>query len=612
MKQYKHNTPEETVNKIRGILSSIDILLLEKHIINSNRYSCRVSIGNNGLADLNIGTNGKGRSFEYSLASGYAEFAERLQNRILLDAHRMVSDKTFNSFSFANDANAAVKYTFAPEEKEINPEDFSPVVKREIRRCCRVSDDTPMSKIFQTKNEDDGEVCIPFYDDQNQTEEWFPINFVLRVTGSNGMASGNTPKEAVLQAICEVFERYVIRELYYKNITPPEIPLSEFKGTDIYDRLVEYKATTGHELIIKDCSLGIGLPAVGLAIIDRESQSYYFKVGVDFVPSVALERCFTETFQGRKKLDGLPYNFTDYNNDKYKTAGELEDNLMKLFVTGTGVWPSCVVLGGGEPTYPFKGFDPAYGQSNKQDYEIARRLIRNNGSSLYIRDNSVLGFPSYFVLVPGMSEITERNPLDPSYQFRESMLNLEEINHLGRLTPEMARSIMVGIKENYDLIKSEDFKLKHVLVYNVNKDLCDLEINMLAALLSCYLGNMDDCVKYLTSYLKGKDKGTYRYYYACLDYLKTRNALNPETALKTVALLYGEELAAEVAGDFKDNRAIFQYYKLPNCPDCDKCRLVDECRNRQIQTIKRKITEIELKNNIRQINLKEALSNDEE
>ena len=98
----------------------------------------------------------------------------------------------------------------------------------------------------------------------------------------------------------------------------------------------------------------------------------------------------------------------------------------------------------------------------------------------------------------------------------------------------------------------------------------------------------------------------------CLDYLKTRNALNPETALKTVALLYGEELAAEVAGDFKDNRAIFQYYKLPNCPDCDKCRLVDECRNRQIQTIKRKITEIELKNNIRQINLKEALSNDEE
>ena len=77
-------------------------------------------------------------------------------------------------------------------------------------------------------------------------------------------------------------------------------------------------------------------------------------------------------------------------------------------------------------------------------------------------------------------------------------------------------------------------------------------------------------------------------------------------------LLYGEELAAEVAGDFKDNRAIFQYYKLPNCPDCDKCRLVDECRNRQIQTIKRTITEIELKNNIRQINLKEALSNDEE
>jgi len=611
MKQYKHNTPEETVNKIRGILSGIDILLLEKHFINSNRYSCRVSIGNNGLADLNIGTNGKGRSFEYSLASGYAEFAERLQNRILLDAHRMVSDKTFNIYSFSNDAKEELSYTFAPEEKAIKPEDLSPVVQKEIRKLCRVGDDLPISTFFPNAKNGEGEICIPFYDDQNQTEEWFPINFVLRVTGSNGMASGNTPKEAVLQAICEVFERYAIRELYYRKITPPEIPLSEFRGTEIYDRLMEYKEATGHELIVKDCSLGIGLPAVGLAIIDRESQSYYFKVGVDFVPSIALERCFTETFQGRKTLDGLPYDFTDYNNDKYKTPAELEGNLLNLFVTGTGVWPAAVILGG-EPSYPFKGFDPSYGQSNKQDFEIARRLIRDNGCTLYIRDNSVLGFPSYFVLVPGMSEITERDPLDTTYRFTETMTNLEEINHLGRLTPEMAQDILNGIKDNYNLIKSEDFRLKHVLVYNVNKDLCDLELDMLASLLSCYLGDMEGCVKYLAAYLQGKDKGVYRYYYACLDYLKTCNALNAETARKTVSLLYGEDLAREIAEDFKDPHAIFQYYKLPNCPDCDNCRLVDECRNRQILTIKKKIKAIELKRNIHQIDLKDELTNDDE
>ena len=611
MKQYKHNTPEETVNKIRGILSGIDILLLERHFINSNRYSCRVSIGNNGLADLNIGTNGKGRSFEYSLASGYAEFAERLQNRILLDAHRMISDKTFGSFSFANDAKEDISYTFAPEEKVINPEDLSPVVKREVRKLCRVGDDVPFSKIFPRAKDGEAEICIPLYDVQNQTEEWFPFNFVLRITGSNGMASGNTPKEAILQAICEVFERYVIRELYYRNITPPDIPLSEFKGAEIYDRLMEYKEATGHELIVKDCSLGIGLPALGLAIIDRETQRYYFKVGVDFVPSIALERCFTETFQGRKTLDGLPYEFTDYNNEKYATSAEKVDNLLKLFVTGTGVWPSAVILGG-EPSYPFKGFDPSYGQSNKQDFEICLRLIKDNGCTLYIRDNSVLGFPSYFVLIPGMSEITDRDPLDSTFQFKRSMLNLEELNHLGRLTPEMAQSIMDGIKDNYNIIKSEGFELKHVLVYNVNKDLSDLEVDMLAALLSCYLGNMEDCIKYLSEYLKGKDKGTFRYYYACLDYLKTRNALNEETARKTVSLLYGEELAAEVAGDFKDNRAIFQYYRLPNCPNCNQCRLVEECRNKQILAIKRKMRAIELERNIHQIDLKEELSNDDE
>ena len=80
MKKYKAEAPICTIGKIRKILSDIGILLLEQHLIHDNFSSCRVTFGNNGLDKLNIGTNGKGRTFEYSLASGYAEFMERLEN----------------------------------------------------------------------------------------------------------------------------------------------------------------------------------------------------------------------------------------------------------------------------------------------------------------------------------------------------------------------------------------------------------------------------------------------------------------------------------------------------------------------------------------------------
>lgn len=53
-----------------------------------------------------------------------------------------------------------------------------------------------------------------------------PIEFSLLLTGSNGMASGNTPKEAILQALCEIFERYAISEIYWNEYTPPTIPFS--------------------------------------------------------------------------------------------------------------------------------------------------------------------------------------------------------------------------------------------------------------------------------------------------------------------------------------------------------------------------------------------------
>lgn len=96
-KKYKATNPVSTVTRIKGILGKLGILTSESYVESPKFYSCRITVGNGKIRDLNIGTNGKGSTFEYSLASGYAEFMERLQNNMLLFARRFATEEFLNS-----------------------------------------------------------------------------------------------------------------------------------------------------------------------------------------------------------------------------------------------------------------------------------------------------------------------------------------------------------------------------------------------------------------------------------------------------------------------------------------------------------------------------------
>ena len=81
-RNYKTHKPITTINGIRHILSNIDCLTYEIAWQNifEGFHSVRVETIDG------FGTNGKGDSKEYALASAYGEFAERLQNNLHLGA----------------------------------------------------------------------------------------------------------------------------------------------------------------------------------------------------------------------------------------------------------------------------------------------------------------------------------------------------------------------------------------------------------------------------------------------------------------------------------------------------------------------------------------------
>ena len=100
LKPYKSADPMETVHRIRRILFENDIFVIEsvqKRDPLTGVCSCRIILGDEGLRELNIGSNGKGMNTRYALASAYAEFMERLQSGAMLWKVEGISDTLPNA-----------------------------------------------------------------------------------------------------------------------------------------------------------------------------------------------------------------------------------------------------------------------------------------------------------------------------------------------------------------------------------------------------------------------------------------------------------------------------------------------------------------------------------
>ena len=78
--KHKDRDPKSTIDGIVDMLEQADLHTKVRWTSHPFEGLCsnRVTI-----VGTNIGTNGKGTSEQYCLASGYAEFMERLQNNIL-------------------------------------------------------------------------------------------------------------------------------------------------------------------------------------------------------------------------------------------------------------------------------------------------------------------------------------------------------------------------------------------------------------------------------------------------------------------------------------------------------------------------------------------------
>lgn len=388
--------PRETVDTIKDILNHLGInaFIKDEFTIKGICYSVRLEFKSiNGL-----GVNGKGITKDLALASAYAEFMERLQSGFLIKEHflrkvRVKSDK-HKSYLGQNGIQLFLKES-----------SFDDTYQECVLDMCK------NNRIF-----DEGEV---YFDILNNTNKVLPHRLINFFTHTNGLCSGNSSMEAISQGICEIFERYCIKEILLNNLLISNIKYN----LEIIDKI----EMLGFKCIIKDCTLNNKFPVIGIILLNNERDKYLFAVGADPDFNIAIYKCITEIFQGNdlQSIKNKMKNFA--NDDECINPGDL----LEYFSNNSFVIKKSFIKG------VFVNIPSVFKSalSTKNIYLYLLNLLKKENLNAYIKDLSFSKFYTYKVYIPTLSIVDYKTPKELMCykyynKFHEVVFNFKNINKL--------------------------------------------------------------------------------------------------------------------------------------------------------------------------------------
>lgn len=587
---YKAVDPVDTIERIEHIINALGIKLHKvyfgKHGITN---SVRVDMLIDEVTCLSVGTNGKGMDSNYALASAYGEFMERLQNKMLYFTTKY-SSKQFILYnnSLSDSSNPVLDFRYFPDEifKTISDEEL----------CFWGNKLLPFSTLFQTpvttKLYD--MPFLEFYNAMSDEIENLPYDLIRFASGSTGLCAGNTPQEAIVQGLNEIFERYVLQRIYIDKPILPTIHEDYFSGTSIFNRIEEVRNLKGWKFIIKDCSLNMGFPVIGLLIIDDKNSQYTFRLGADLSPVIALQRCFTEIFQGTDISDSIfiPFDVSE----KWDIPNEYNNNV----VNGRGKFPSCIFLNESSVNKFDTSLFPEYIDSIDGCFKSIFSWLQNHGYIVYIRDNSFLGFPSFHIYIPGLSDVDSR-----LFDIRSVLLERDEYYKIPceyRLK-HLSKNDAQNLIDKFIKTKQEVIQL---FPYS-NSSGNSIDKNLLIALLSCFVEDYDNAYLHMDKFLSNRCKviSQFIYYYAVRDYFALMSLNYTIIDIKQVLVLkYPDELVDEVLNDLRNYDDILKNFPFPECFDCANCPLNSQCIRKNLMKLEFNVQRLQKENRINQAGIR--------
>lgn len=573
--QGKECRPEQTVDRIQEILKRMDIET--EHVFTADVmescYSSRVTV--QGEMSAVYGTNGKGITREYCMASAYAEFMERLENRGfpysihacdregLMERYKR---RMFPVHNIEEDFDREGSYAswmmdYILENSGMPNHFFNrQLVKRFLGGNYEYQD---------------------FYHVQAGSYEKVPSLFAKLFTHSNGMAAGNTLEEAIVQAVSEILERVVQTRIMTEGITPPDIPADILaRYPHVRKILDEIKGTGIYEVYLKDCSLGGAYPVAACFMVDKENQTLGIRFGSHPNMGIALERTLTEAFQGRDMKQFTGSSWLSFDPQVCRNRS----NLLDTKKIGNGAYP-CEILGETK-SYTFKDWDYGTRYDNQELAEIMVDILVQQGHEVYIRDNSNLGFPAVYVVAAGASEIRccdllYLKEMKLSRDVMKSMIELEQMTR--EKVNDIIRLIQIKHHALMENTISSIYKLPfdhHFYTFN--------EVEFLLFVCYYYLEDYEKAEKALSACKVLPEE---------VEHVKTikkylsarRQGYSREKTLEILRTVCRHKLVEQVDEELKDSTRVFtKFYPVCRDFDCARCN-VSYCRYPGVKAFERKI-----------------------
>ena len=363
-------------------------------------------------------TNGKGSSKKACLASALGEYFERL------------SCNYFFADFYLGQQHGHSEFVHYPNERwfDTSSEQMPDgLMDDALWAYFDPNNELSSEKLFDT-NSGTGErgICaVPYQRLNDGALVYIPINIIANIFVSNGMSAGNTKNEARVQALSEVFERYVKNRIIAEGICLPEVPDAVLNRFPKIKLAIQELEQHGYALRVADASLGGHYPVMSVTLINSKDGSVFASFGGHPSFEVALERTVTELLQGRS-LDQLDvFHPASFDLEEVATPQNLEMH----FIDSSGYISNDFFRK--TPDYAFCDWDHDADTGN--EFEYLSGLIHKHGFDIYIADYEHLDVYACRILVPGMSDIYPVDELvwennNEGALFREDFLTLNSAN----------------------------------------------------------------------------------------------------------------------------------------------------------------------------------------
>lgn len=569
--QFKDESPLKTVEKIKNILVANNIDTVERWHQTGVPYCYAMHLSTVGT---NFSVNGKGLTPEFALASAYGELMERLQLGWIGTRYAQ-KDGSYSQRSGGEKMSVDALLAANPVWYERLCEKLYAIIGIKL---------SPAEMLAQFADGDGMLDVTPYFNIVKKKREMFPT--ALRgIYGSNGGAAGNTPEEALVQAMSEIIERRVRLRIIEEELALPDIPDSVIeKYTVAYD-IVTFVRKQGYRVLIKDASLDTNYPVVCVVFIHEKSGRYHTHFGAYPNFEIALERALTETFQGRTIGNMAKYEDFCYQKDQAISTA----NILRELVIGTGEKVADFFFG--EPKYVFEENVGLLGENNRELLCECVEFFAKQGCDVLVRDSSCLGFPTYQVIVPGYSEIylqrLSKKHADNKYS--EFIYKVFRDPTAATFDDMIGALMHINLQQKLprEISTASDFLASARLAANL--DPAEQKCYMAASICFIYyqLGKYSECLKQLSAMISALDYDCDGYLICIKRYLSLLvNKYSESDIRKTLLLFHGEDMTNRLFESISENKNLFDDYVLHcDLSSCAECKLNAVCYQKRVSEL---------------------------